>query len=340
MSSLLDVKNLQVSFHTYAGEVQAVRDVSFSVEAGETLAVVGESGCGKSVMVKTLMGLIRKPGEIKSGSEIWVDGANILEYSRNDWRKYRGSICSIVFQDAMTALNPTLAVGKQIMENVLLHEKVSKREAWNQSVKMLELVGLPDPEQVMKRYAHELSGGQRQRVMIAIALVCHPKLLIADEPTTALDVTIQAQIMKLIKSLQKQMGTSVILITHDLGIVADVAHRIVVMYGGRIVEKGSARDIFYGSRHPYTWALLKAVPRLDRDGEKLFAIDGAPPSLINPGRGCPFADRCEFCMNICSAQEPPTYFFHDGHSAACWLHHPDAKIPNVPFEVGGAVEHE
>lgn len=340
MSNLLDVKNLQVSFHTYAGEVQAVRDVSFSLEEGKTLAVVGESGCGKSVMVKTLMGLIRKPGEIKEGSEIWVDGKNVLAYEKADWRKYRGEICSIVFQDAMTALNPTLTVGKQIMENVLIHKNVSKTEAWEQSVKMLEMVGLPDPEQVMKKYAHELSGGQRQRVMIAIALVCRPKLLIADEPTTALDVTIQAQIMNLIKDLQKQLGTSVILITHDLGIVADVAHYIVVMYGGKIVEKGSVRDIFYQTRHPYTWSLLKAVPRLDRNDEKLFAIEGSPPNLINPVPGCPFAERCEFCMNICHVQAPPLYDFGDGHRAKCWLHHPDANIPNVPFEVGGAVDHE
>lgn len=340
MRELLNVKNLRVSFNTYAGEVQAVRGASFSLEEGETLAVVGESGCGKSVMVKTLMGLIRKPGEIKQDSEIWVNGENILTYGSEQWRKYRGETCSIVFQDAMTALNPTLTVGKQIMENVLIHKNVSKNEAWQQSVKMLGLVGLPDPEHVMKKYAHELSGGQRQRIMIAIALVCNPKLLIADEPTTALDVTIQAQIMRLIKSLQEQLGTSVILITHDLGIVADVADKVAVMYGGKFVEKGSLRDIFYETRHPYTWSLLKAVPRLDRNDEKLFAIDGTPPSLINPTPGCPFAERCRFCMNICHVEEPPMYLFNEGHTARCWLHHPEAVVPNVPFDVGGAVAHE
>lgn len=340
MSKVLEVKNLQVSFHTYAGEVKAVRGIDYSLDEQKTLAIVGESGCGKSVMVKTLMGLIRKPGEIKEGSQILVDGKNILEFSKKEWQDYRGQDCSIVFQDAMAALNPTMTIGKQIMENVLNHKNVSKKEAWDQAVEMLSMVGLPDPEHTMKKYAHELSGGQRQRVMIAIALVCHPHILIADEPTTALDVTIQKQIIDLIKNLQKQLGMSVILITHDLGIVANIAHDIAVMYGGKIMEKGSARDIFYSPKHPYTWSLLKAVPRLDRNDEKLFAIEGMPPNLIGIGEGCPFADRCEFCMNICRTKTPPVYRFDGEHRAQCWLHDPNASAEGVPFEVGGVLEHE
>lgn len=340
MSKILEVKNLQVSFHTYAGEVRAVRGVDYSLEEKQTLAIVGESGCGKSVMVKTLMGLIRKPGEIKDGSQILVDGKNILDFTKTEWQAYRGKECSIVFQDAMAALNPTQTIGKQIMENIRNHETVSKKEAWEKAVDMLALVGIPDPDHTMKKYAHELSGGQRQRVMIAIALVCRPRILIADEPTTALDVTIQKQIMDLIKNLQRQMGMSVLLITHDLGIVANVAHDIAVMYGGKIMEKGSARDIFYHPRHPYTWSLLKAVPRLDRNDEKLFVIEGMPPNLIEAGDGCPFADRCEFCMNICRKKNPPRYRFADGHSAQCWLHDPAASIEGVPFEVGGVLENE
>lgn len=340
MNKILEVKNLQVSFHTYAGEVRAVRGVDYSLEEKRTLAIVGESGCGKSVMVKTLMGLIRKPGEIKDGSQILVDGKNILDFTKKEWQEYRGKECSIVFQDAMAALNPTQTIGKQIMENIRNHETVSKKEAWEKAVDMLAMVGIPDPEHTMKKYAHELSGGQRQRVMIAIALVCRPRILIADEPTTALDVTIQKQIIDLIKKLQKQMGMSVILITHDLGIVANIAHDIAVMYGGKIMEKGNARDIFYHPKHPYTWSLLKAVPRLDRNGEKLFAIEGMPPNLIEAGEGCPFADRCEFCMNICREKNPPMYRYADGHSAQCWLHDPNASSEGVPFEVGGVLENE
>lgn len=340
MSKILEVKNLQVSFHTYAGEVRAVRGIDYSLEEKRTLAIVGESGCGKSVMVKTLMGLIRRPGEIKAGSQILVDGKNILDFSKKEWQEYRGKDCSIVFQDAMAALNPTLTIGKQIMENVLNHETISKKEAHEKAVEMLRMVGIPDPEHTMKKYAHELSGGQRQRVMIAIALVCHPRILIADEPTTALDVTIQKQIIDLIKKLQKQMGMSVILITHDLGIVANIAHDIAVMYGGKIMEKGTARDIFYQPKHPYTWSLLKAVPRLDRNDEKLFTIEGMPPNLIEQGNGCPFADRCDFCMNICREKTPPVYQFDGGHQAQCWLHDPNAPSEDVPFEVGGVLVHE
>ena len=336
--SLLAVKNLEVSFHSYAGEVQAVRGISFSLEKNETLAIVGESGCGKSVTAKALMGLIQTPpGEVKSSSRIEFDGRNILEYSQAEWSDYCGEECSIIFQDAMAALNPTMNIGKQIMENLLNHRKISKAAAKEKAIQMLNLVGIPDSERSMRKYPHELSGGQRQRIMIAIALCCDPKILIADEPTTALDVTIQSQIMALIKSLQHQFGTSVILITHDLGVVANAADKIVVMYCGKIVERGTCHEIFYQPRHPYTWALLKAVPRLDQDDDKnkLYAIKGTPPNLIQPPKGCPFAQRCHYCMNICLEQYGPTYEFANGHEASCWLHHPNARIDGVPFEIGG-----
>ena len=323
MEKLLEVKNLRVSFHSYAGEVQSVRGVSFDVEAGQAVAVVGESGCGKSVTAKTIMGLIQTPpGEIKEGSEILFEGENILAYSEKEWSNYRGASCSIVFQDALAALDPTLTVGRQIAEKVMLHTKVSKTDAYKEAERLLSLVGIPNPEKRVKQYPHEFSGGMRQRVMIAIALACQPKLLIADEPTTALDVTIQADIIDLLKDLQKQLNMAVILITHDLGIVADVAKKIVVMYSGKVVETGSNTDIFYRAKHPYTQALLRAVPRLDADeNQELESIEGTPPNLIAPPAGCPFSTRCKECMKICQTHEPPEFEFEDGHTCKCWLYH-------------------
>ena len=333
MKKILEVNNLQVSFHTYAGEVQSVRGVTFDANEGEILAIVGESGCGKSVTSKTIMGLINTPpGEIKEGSQVLYQGKNILGQSEKEWEQYRGAECAMIFQDALTSLNPTMQIGKQVMENITNHAKVSKEEARKQAVEMLKLVKIPDAEMSMKKYPHELSGGMRQRVMIAIALAGKPKVLIADEPTTALDVTIQAQILDLMKDIQKKLGTTIILITHDLGVVASVADRIVVMYSGKIMEKGNCDDVFYDQKHPYTWALLNAAPNLKLENKQtLVAIEGTPPDLIDPPAGCPFAARCPHCMQICTEEFPPEYEFGEGHGASCWLRHPDSGYTDMNF---------
>lgn len=332
---LLEVSHLSVSFHTYAGEVQAVRDVSFDVQKGETLAIVGESGCGKSVTAKALMGLIAEPpGEIKKGSQVRFDGSDILTFDEDAWSDFRGGQAAMIFQDALAALNPTLTVGRQIAENLIIHKKLTKARAMEKAVDILSMVGIPQPDQRVKQYPHEFSGGMRQRVMIGIAIACQPRLLIADEPTTALDVTIQAQILELLDSLKKQSGTSVVLITHDLGIVAGYADRIVVMYGGKIVESGASRDIFYHPRHPYTWALLGAVPRLDtNEKKKLYAIEGMPPDLTDPPLGCPFSTRCGYCMGACVKAMPPKTSFGGAHEFRCWLSHPDADRSGLPYEM-------
>ena len=335
---ILEVKNLRVSYHTYAGEVKAVRGVNFELNRGEALAIVGESGCGKSVTAKTIMGLIKKPqGEVKEGSEILYDGENILSYDKKRWQAYKGGECAIIFQDALASLNPTMRVGKQIMENLMVHKKMSKREAKQEAIEMLRLVGIPEPEKRFRQYPHQFSGGMRQRVMIAIAFACDPKLLICDEPTTALDVTIQGQILDIIKDLQKKNNTSVIMITHDLGVVANIAQEIAVMYSGVIVERGKCKDIFYTPRHPYTWALIDSVPRLDLENkQELATIPGTPPDLLNPPVGCPFCTRCKYCMEICKEQMPELTDFGDGHTAACWLHHPMAPKVEMPERKGGA----
>lgn len=339
MEKLLEVKNLRVSYHTYAGEVQSVRGINFSVYPGETVALVGESGCGKSVTAKSLVGLLSTPpAEIKEGSEILYSGENILKYSKKQWSEYRGGECAMVFQDALAALNPTMTVGWQIGENLQIHKGLTKKQAQEQAISMLEQVGIPNARERAKQYPHEFSGGMRQRVMIAIALACSPKLLIADEPTTALDVTLQAQILELLRSLQQKMGTSIILITHDLGVVADVADRIIVMYSGKIVEQGNCRDIFYYPHHPYTRALLSAVPRIDSERKKkLTTIAGTPPDLLVPPKGCPFSTRCEHCMNICASKMPPVYQFEEGHTSACWLHHPKAPQQEETFFARGGI---
>jgi len=337
-TSVLRVEDLRVSYHTYAGEVQAVRGVSFHVDKGEALAIVGESGCGKSVTAKSVMGLIKPPqGEVKKGSAIYFQEENILYYNKQQWQQYKGGKCSIIFQDALAALNPTMRIGKQIMENLQIHKRMSKKQAAAEAVEMLRRVGIPEPEKRARQYPFELSGGMRQRVMIAIAFACDPPLLICDEPTTALDVTIQGQILDIIKDLQKEKNTSVVMITHDLGVVANIAQRIAVMYCGMIVETGLAEDIFYRPKHPYTWALIRSVPRLDLENkQELATIPGTPPDLLSPPKGCPFSTRCTFCMPVCLERMPEQTPFEEGHTAACWLHHPIAPETPVPVLKGGA----
>lgn len=327
---LLEVKDLTVSFDTYAGEVQAVRGTSFHVNKGETLAIVGESGCGKSVTAQTIMQLIPMPlGRIKKGN-IFFEGKDLAKLTDKQMEAVRGKDISMIFQDPMTSLNPTMRVGKQIMEGLMKHQKLTKSEAKERAIEMLRLVGMPTPEKRIEQYPHEFSGGMRQRAMIAIALACNPKLLIADEPTTALDVTIQAQIMELMQDLQKKLNTSIILITHDLGVVAKVADRIAVMYAGVIVESGTAQEIFHNPQHPYTWGLLKSVPRLDTgEKERLLPIEGTPPDLFAPPKGCPFAARCEYAMKVCKEGHPEKTNLNDTHYVNCWLQHKDApKVVN------------
>ena len=335
-NNILEVKNLRVSYHTYAGEVKAVRGVSFEMKKGEALAIVGESGCGKSVTAKTIMGLIKGPqGEIKENSEILYNGENILNYNKKQWQEYKGGECAIIFQDALASLNPTMRVGKQIMENLMVHKNMDRQTAQKEAIEMLRKVGIPEPEKRVKQYPHQFSGGMRQRVMIAIAFACDPKILICDEPTTALDVTIQSQILDIIKDLQKTHETTVIMITHDLGVVANIAQEIAVMYSGMIVEKGNRRDIFYHSRHPYTWALIESVPRLDLDNKQVLAsIPGMPPDLLNPPVGCPFSTRCKYCMQICKEKMPERTDFGNGHFASCWLYHPMAPKVDIPYVEG------
>lgn len=332
--NILEVKDLKVSFDTYAGEVQAVRGVTFDVANGEVLAIVGESGCGKSVTAQTIMKLNpMPPARIKSGS-ITLDGNDIVAASEKNMQNIRGSIVSMIFQDPMTSLNPTMVVGKQLTEAIVKHNKISKEEARKEAIRLLQVVQIPNPEQRIKQYPHEFSGGMRQRVMIAMALSCSPKLLIADEPTTALDVTIQAQIMDLMSDIKNNIGTSIILITHDLGVVANLADRVVVMYAGKIVERGKVTDIFYNPSHPYTIGLLESLPRLDSDrAEDLLAIDGTPPDLFAPPEGCEFAARCKYCMKICQTEVPPAFSINDDHSSACWMLHPDCK---TKADKGGA----
>jgi oligopeptide transport system ATP-binding protein len=331
---LLHVKNLHVAFDTYAGEVKAVRGVDYKLNKGETLAIVGESGCGKSVSAQTIMQLIpMPPGKIKEG-QIMFEGKNLLDYSDKEMEKIRGKDISMIFQDPMTSLNPTMKVGKQIMEVLIKHQNMTKAEAHDRAVEMLKLVGLPNPEKRAKQFPHEYSGGMRQRAMIAIALACNPKLLIADEPTTALDVTIQAQIMDLMQELQDKLNTAIILITHDLGVVADTAKKIAVMYAGIIIEYGDTEEIFYNAQHPYTWGLLQSVPRLDVDTEvRLVPIDGTPPDLIAPPKGCPFAARCDYAMAVCKEAMPEVSNLSDRHHVRCWLKHDMA--PEVVNPVTG-----
>lgn len=330
-NTILEVNNLSVSFNTYAGEVKAVRKVSFNLNRGETLAFVGESGCGKTVTVKSLLRLLKPPfAEIKKGSEIICDGKDVLALNKKELCEFRGKDVGMIFQDPMTSLNPTMKVGKQIMESLKIHRNLNKKEARAEAIRMLRTVNIPSPEKRVDSYPHELSGGMRQRVMIAIALACNPKILIADEPTTALDVTIQAQIMDLMRELKEKLNTAIILVTHDLGVVANFADRIQVMYAGKILERGTAREIFYKAEHPYTLALLDSVPNPSKETkQELYAIKGTPPDLILPLEHCPFASRCEYCMAICKKKMPPEAALSDTHRISCWLQHP--KAPKVKF---------
>lgn len=333
MEKIVEVKNLELSFHTFAGEVKAIQGVNFEVFKGETLAIVGESGSGKSVTTKSIMRLLPKSSTEYKNGEILFGGRDLLKISEKEMQKVRGKDISMIFQDPMTSLNPTMTIGNQIMEPLLKHQKLSKTEARKKSIELLTLVGMPKPEMRLKQYPHQFSGGQRQRIVIAVALACNPKLLIADEPTTALDVTIQAQILELMKDLQKKIDTAIIFITHDLGVVANVADRVAVMYGGRIVEVGTVDEVFYNPQHPYTWGLLSSMPSLDTSEEKLYAIPGTPPDLLDPPKGDAFALRSEYAMKIDLEQVPPLFKVSETHYAATWLLHPDAPQVDPPIAV-------
>lgn len=329
MKRVLQVKDLHVSFDTYAGEIKAVRGVSFELNEGEVLAIVGESGCGKSVTAQTIMKLNPMPPAKIVNGEILLCDKDIAKTSEKEMMKIRGKDVSMIFQDPMTCLNPTMQVGKQLTEAIRHHRKLSKDEAEKEAIRLLDLVKIPNAKQRAKQYPHEFSGGMRQRVMIAMALSCAPKLLIADEPTTALDVTIQAQIMDLLQEIKEKTNTAIILITHDLGVVASMADRVAVMYAGKIVETGSAEDIFYRPAHPYTKALLKSLPTVDMNrSERLVSIGGTPPDLLNPPKGCGFANRCTNCMKICLTEPAPDFYPGENHRSACWLLHEDCPSDN------------
>ena len=316
---LVDIQHERLSFFTPAGEVKALNDVSIPLTDGEVLGIVGESGSGKSVTAYSLMGLTAYPGKLVGGT-IDFNGHRINDLSEKEFRKIRGNEVSIIFQDPMTSLNPVYTIGNQIMEVILLHTDKNKEQARARAKELLELVGINEPEKRLKQYPHELSGGMRQRVMIAIALACEPKLLIADEPTTALDVTIQAQILELMMELKEKLGMAIIMITHDLGVVASMCDKIAVMYAGRIVEYGTTDDIFYNPKHEYTKGLLKSIPRLDaKEHERLVPIEGTPIDLLNPPAGCPFAPRCSNCMKICLREMAPVTTFDDVHYTQCWM---------------------
>jgi oligopeptide transport system ATP-binding protein len=325
LETILSVENLNVVFHTYAGEVQAVNNVSFSLGKGEIIGIVGESGCGKSVTASALMGLIpTPPGEITAG-RIVFEGNNIVTMSAEQLRQLRGNSISMIFQDPMTSLNPVLSIGLQLAECFMTHQSVSKHEALNKAIDMLRLVGIPEPELRLKQYPHQLSGGMRQRVMIAMALGCDPRILIADEPTTALDVTIQAQIIELMKRLNQQLQTSIILISHDLGVVAGLCSRVIVMYAGKIVEAATVAELYSNPQHPYTWGLLRSVPRLDGSRSRLESIVGQPPDLLAPPPGCAYMPRCTYAMEVCR-QEPPLLPLENDRQCRCWLVHENSPL--------------
>ena len=333
MEKLLEVKNLCVNFGTYGGEVKAVRGVTFDLHKGETLAIVGESGSGKSVACKTIMRILSSNGYIKDG-QILFDGKDLTKISEKDMEKVRGKDIAMIFQDPMTSLNPTMTIGKQIMEPIIKHQGFSKEDARKRAIELIELVGISDAEKRFKQYPHQFSGGMRQRIVIAISLACNPKVLIADEPTTALDVTIQAQILELIKDLQEKTGVAVIFITHDLGVVANMADRVAVMYAGKIIEYGTSDDIFYDPKHTYTWGLLGSMPTLDIGDNDLYNIPGTPPDLMDPPKGDAFALRSAYAMKIDHLAEPPMFKVSDTHYAATWLLHPLAPKIERPVNVG------
>ena len=321
--ALLEVKDLHTSFYTPAGEVKAVNGVSFNLERGKVLGIVGESGSGKSVTAYSIMQILEKTGKIVSGS-VKFDGQELVGIGEEGMKKIRGNKISIIFQDPMTSLNPTYTIGHQLMEAIMLHTPRNKQQAWDRAVEMLRLVNVNEPEKRMKQYPFEFSGGMRQRVMIAMALACEPDILIADEPTTALDVTIQAQILELMQSLQKELGMAIIMITHDLGVVAQLCDEVVVMYAGSICEQGTADEIFYNPRHEYTKGLMRSIPTLESDGQRLHPITGTPIDLLNMPAGCPFAPRCDAAMKICLRERAERMQINDKHQAACWVNVRDA----------------
>ena len=329
--TILSIENLRIHFETFAGEVQAIRGVNLKLQKGETLALVGESGSGKSVTAKSVMKLLSNNAIVKEGT-ITFKGENILEKSERDMQSIRGKEIAMVFQDPMTSLDPTMKIGKQITEVIIKHEKTSKEEADKRAEELLELVGIPNAKERMKQYPHQFSGGQRQRIVIAIALACNPDVLIADEPTTALDVTIQAQILELLKELQQQFQMAIIFITHDLGVVANVADRVAVMYAGKVVEVGTVDEVFYNPQHPYTWGLLRSMPTL-HTGDTLYAIPGSPPDLLDPPVGDAFALRSDVALEIDRVKEPPMFEVSPTHFAATWLLDPRAPKVPVPEEI-------
>jgi oligopeptide transport system ATP-binding protein len=317
---LLEVKDLKVSFFTPSGEVKAVGGISYEIKHGEVMGIVGESGSGKSVEAYSIMGLLQSPGKVVGGS-VTFEGEDVLAFDSKKMRDFRGNRASMIFQNPMTCLNPVYSVGNQLVEAVRVHNKsISKSDAFARAIEMLELVGINNPEKRMRQYPHEFSGGMRQRVMIAMGLICNPKLLIADEPTTALDVTIQAQILELMKEIQKKTGMAIVFITHNLGVVAEICDKVAVMYAGHIVEKGLVNDIFYEPKHPYTIGLLESMPRIDAEEyERLIPISGTPVDMLNPPSGCPFGPRCAHCMKICLRKTPPLFDVGVNHASACWL---------------------
>ena len=329
--TILSIENLRIHFETFAGEVQAIRGVNLKLQKGETLALVGESGSGKSVTAKSIMKLLSNNAVVKEGT-ITFKGENILEKSERDMQSIRGKEIAMIFQDPMTSLDPTMKIGKQITEVIIKHEKASKEEADKRAEELLELVGIPNAKERMKQYPHQFSGGQRQRIVIAIALACNPDVLIADEPTTALDVTIQAQILELLKELQQKFQMAIIFITHDLGVVANVADRVAVMYAGKVVEVGTADEVFYNPQHPYTWGLLRSMPTL-HTGDTLYAIPGSPPDLLDPPVGDAFALRSDVALEIDHVKEPPMFEVSPTHFAATWLLEPRAPKVPVPEEI-------
>lgn len=334
---LLEVKDLEVSFKTYAGMVKAVRGTTFHVNKGETLALVGESGCGKTVTAKSIIGILPEHQTVLGEkSQIILNGRDLLKLPEKEMRKVRGNEVGMIFQDPMTSLNPTMKIGNQIAEGIRLHGNKSKEEIDAEVLRLLELVRIPNPKVRKNQYPHEFSGGMRQRAMIAVALACNPDLLIADEPTTALDVTIQAQIMDLMADIQKEFNTAIILVTHDLGVVAAYADRIHVMYAGTILERGTVDEIFYHPKHPYTMALLKSVPTLKMENKaSLYSLKGTPPDLLNPPVGCAFAPRCEYGMNICRRAVPDVKEFTDTHTCRCWMLSEEAKKHGIAELSGG-----
>lgn len=340
MEKLLEVKNLHTSFFTHLGEVKAVRGTNFVVHKGEILGIVGESGSGKSVTALSVIGLIEHPGKIKEG-EVIFEGKNLVKMNRRELSNIRGSEISMIFQDPMTSLNPVFTIKNQMIEIIKTHQKVSTDEALKIAIEKLEMVGIPQASKRINSYPHEFSGGMRQRAMIAMALSCNPRLLIADEPTTALDVTIQAQILEILRKLSKEIDTSIIIITHDLGVIAETCKNLIVMYGGLIMEKGTVDDIFHSPQHPYTVGLMESIPKMHKkDNSRLSPIPGSPPDLMNPPKGCPFSPRCKHVMKICVEQPAPTFRVGSGHESTCWLLHKNAPSVEGYQRGGEEVEYE